>query len=275
MSSALQRVPMSDAADVMAGARPVGANLRSRRRSPNQLVSNGARAWASSHATLRTVLAVPAVIAALGVVAALIGKPAFKWVTEEDMAAEWLQVVCYAVAWTLCWVLARAHGKAGRSLIATLYVFLACGLFFLIGEEVSWGQRMFGWLTPESLAAINGQDETTLHNIRGVQRVFVFAQMLVGGYGTILPLIFMRLVPPQPLRALVKSVVPHWSLIPYFLPMFVWKVGRYAFGTPDRMYYVMTNYNEVIELILALGFTLFMVLQFRTWCRPRPDTSLP
>lgn len=31
--------------------------------------------------------------------------------------------------------------------------------------EISWGQRMFGWDTPEWLEAINAQGETNLHNI--------------------------------------------------------------------------------------------------------------
>jgi len=39
-------------------------------------------------------------------------------------------------------------------------------MFFLFGmEEISWGQRMFGWNTPEVLSTINYQNETTIHNI--------------------------------------------------------------------------------------------------------------
>jgi hypothetical protein len=32
-------------------------------------------------------------------------------------------------------------------------------------EEISWGQRIFGWNTPDALSAINYQNETTIHNI--------------------------------------------------------------------------------------------------------------
>ena len=40
------------------------------------------------------------------------------------------------------------------------------GLFFwAAGEEISWGQHMFGTLTPEWLANINDQNETNIHNI--------------------------------------------------------------------------------------------------------------
>lgn len=38
------------------------------------------------------------------------------------------------------------------------------GAFYMAGEEVSWGQWLFHWSTPESFAAINDQNETNLHN---------------------------------------------------------------------------------------------------------------
>ncbi|MDD5014567.1 MAG: hypothetical protein PHW73_05630 [Atribacterota bacterium] len=39
-------------------------------------------------------------------------------------------------------------------------------LFFLFGmEEISWGQRIFGWNTPNALSSINYQNETNIHNI--------------------------------------------------------------------------------------------------------------
>jgi hypothetical protein len=42
-------------------------------------------------------------------------------------------------------------------------VTLAC--VYLTGEELSWGQHLFGWSTPESLMAVNDQGETNIHNI--------------------------------------------------------------------------------------------------------------
>lgn len=46
-------------------------------------------------------------------------------------------------------------------------IYLLLGILFLIcfGEEVSWGQRVFHWMTPEWLKEINRQGETNLHNI--------------------------------------------------------------------------------------------------------------
>ncbi|MCL2038202.1 hypothetical protein FWG95_04370 [Candidatus Saccharibacteria bacterium] len=38
-------------------------------------------------------------------------------------------------------------------------------LIMMAGEELSWGQRIFGWETPADYAQINKQGETNLHNL--------------------------------------------------------------------------------------------------------------
>ncbi len=44
-----------------------------------------------------------------------------------------------------------------------MLVTLACVYF--AGEEISWGQQIFGWQTPEFVKDINDQQETNIHNI--------------------------------------------------------------------------------------------------------------
>ena len=46
-----------------------------------------------------------------------------------------------------------------------IFAFVALGCFFVAGEELSWGQWIFGWGTPEALAAVNLQNETNAHNL--------------------------------------------------------------------------------------------------------------
>ncbi|GJL97445.1 MAG: hypothetical protein DHS20C06_12620 [Hyphobacterium sp.] len=71
-------------------------------------------------------------------------------------------------------IVAALVGIAGISLVlacrlaglARLF-FLLCtiGAFVIAGEEMSWGQWIFHWTTPEALAAVNLQNETNLHNL--------------------------------------------------------------------------------------------------------------
>ena len=44
-----------------------------------------------------------------------------------------------------------------------LLVTLSCVYF--AGEELSWGQHLLGWETPEEIKNINDQDETNVHNM--------------------------------------------------------------------------------------------------------------
>ena len=55
-------------------------------------------------------------------------------------------------------------GRAG-ALAVSLTFFYSLLFFFGAGEEISWGQRIFGWETSEAMKEINRQDETNLHNI--------------------------------------------------------------------------------------------------------------
>ena len=43
-------------------------------------------------------------------------------------------------------------------------IVMTLGAIYFAGEEVSWGQHLFGWETPEGFIAINDQQETNLHN---------------------------------------------------------------------------------------------------------------
>ena len=57
--------------------------------------------------------------------------------------------------------------KNWASLVKQLvYLGLAALFFFGAGEEISWGQRILGFGTPQSLSQVNRQQEFNLHNLR-------------------------------------------------------------------------------------------------------------
>jgi len=220
--------------------------------------------WGVSRAWGGIILTLPFLVASGGAAAALLGKPFYKWVTREDGAAEWLQVVLYTAALALGIAVVRRLFRAEEKFVAVLYVLLCLGLLFLIGEELSWGQRIFGWETPEALKQIHKQQETNLHNIYGVGNIFKWVQMLVGAYGVFLPLIVFRAKGLAPYATRLALITPPYSLIPYFLLMFLWRGYRNLLPDPPaRFYYTVSEYNEVIELVLALGLFLFAYFQLR------------
>lgn len=77
----------------------------------------------------------------------------------EDGFFESLTAVFAIVASLLC--LISIYYNNDHALIK-LVLFI---LFFLFGmEEISWGQRIFEWNTPDTLSTINYQNETNVHN---------------------------------------------------------------------------------------------------------------
>ncbi len=70
-----------------------------------------------------------------------------------------------------------------RIRIWVLLVSLGCVYF--AGEELSWGQHLFGWSTPAYLEEVNDQEETNLHNISSwfdqKPRMLLEFWVLIGG----------------------------------------------------------------------------------------------
>jgi hypothetical protein len=71
--------------------------------------------------------------------------------------------------------------RTGWRWLCGFYLLLIVGLVVLAGEEISWGQRIFGWETPETIAAVNEQQETNLHNLYNryfIEIYYVFTLIL-------------------------------------------------------------------------------------------------
>lgn len=66
--------------------------------------------------------------------------------------------------------------------------------FYVAGEEISWGQHLFGWATPEFWSAINDQSETNLHNTSDWLDQKPRALLMIGviGGGLLVPPVMAR-----------------------------------------------------------------------------------
>lgn len=70
-------------------------------------------------------------------------------------------------------------------LLKTWLLVLIAGATYFALEELSYGQHIFGWGTPETLREMNDQEETNLHNTHAlfdqVPRALLTIGILVGG----------------------------------------------------------------------------------------------
>lgn len=92
-------------------------------------------------------------------------KGARVWLSGETGLIE-IATVVFALwgAWTAA-LIVRERKRLPHPALVVWYGLFVVGLFFLAGEEASWGQSWFRWETPEGFAALNRQGETNLHNL--------------------------------------------------------------------------------------------------------------
>jgi len=157
------------------------------------------------------------------------------------------------------------------------YLLLAIIFFMGAGEEISWGQRIFNFSTPETLKEVNVQKEFNIHNLdifntydenaakKGLAKLitigFLFKLFWLS-FCIILPLIYMR---DNILSEFVKRIsllVSPLSIGIFFLvSWFFYKIiVKYFFvsGQPPVYYLMVGEMDESISafvfLVLAIYF---------------------
>ena len=82
--------------------------------------------------------------------------------TEEDYWVEYLTAVWFLLAGFLLLGTAWREPSLFRRCV---YLLGGMAMVFAAGEEISWGQRIFGFATPDFLLPLNHQKEFNVHNI--------------------------------------------------------------------------------------------------------------
>ena len=85
------------------------------------------------------------------------------WMISENGPVETLQalILVVAIGVALSWFFTKA---VKTPLLNAWFGLAALCCFYVAGEEVSWGQHIWNWSTPEYWAQVNDQQETNLHN---------------------------------------------------------------------------------------------------------------
>lgn len=78
----------------------------------------------------------------------------------ETLTAVALFYCAFALAHTGVAVVRQGQGRLAAAVFAMALISLVFAL-----EEISWGQRIFGWSTPDQIGELNAQSETNLHNM--------------------------------------------------------------------------------------------------------------
>ena len=223
-------------------------------------ISESAKHWGISQRMAWWIVVLP-IIGAVLVALTVVSKPVFTFVTMEDGPIEWAQFVCYMLAAVAGAGIAIKRFRAGHPWQALLFAGFAFANFFIAGEEIAWGQRIFGLQTPEELAEINHQGEITVHNIRVIQNAFNVVLFIAGAYGMVAYFVNKKVQVQQYWDQANYLLVPPLFLVPSFLILFAYKLIRFTVLRTSE--FTVTKYGEWPELCLAFGFFVFAWLNYR------------
>jgi hypothetical protein len=87
-----------------------------------------------------------------------------QYIASENGVVELLTPIALAPG-IVFGILSLLKRQALPNISSRLWIALVTlGAIYMAGEEVSWGQWLFYWDTPEAFSEINDQNETNLHN---------------------------------------------------------------------------------------------------------------
>jgi hypothetical protein len=163
---------------------------------------------------------------------------------------ERIQAVLYFAALVLGLV---AAFQAYRSPAFWPLVLFSLGAFFVFGEEVAWGQFLFGAEVPEFFLIHNQQGDMTLHNLYLFEDRYLhyWAFFAVGLYGSLAWLA----APYLPRHLLV--LVPPWCLSLYFMICMAYYGHKLI---PNFPFPHLLAKQETAETALAIGVFFMAVL---------------
>ena len=152
--------------------------------------------------------------------------------------------------------------------VRLILVLWALGCLYFVGEELSWGQHFLGWQTPNSWQVLNNQNETNVHNIKGIvgeitgqlprNALTLFA---IGG-GIVAPIVFrLANIRFDPNEGCQYWLWPTATCLPTaFLAVNVTAprkiVKQLDLALPSEL---MTRLGEVKECLLALFLLLYVL----------------
>lgn len=139
------------------------------------------------------ILALVLIILIVGFVLFYTNLALFMRYTVEDGIVEWLTVFGLLLGSGLCFIRFAKLLRKRKWIFLLLTFLLGLMLFAVAGEEVSWGQRIFGIKSPEFFKEHNTQGETNFHNmiVDGLKvNKIIFTYGLIAALG-----IFLLIVP--------------------------------------------------------------------------------
>ncbi len=195
-------------------------------------------------------------IAGFYLAAALRAPMLYIWGTYEDLVGEWFQFWCFVGTFLMSVRLICTRWR-----YRWFFGLLALATFYVAMEEISWGQRVFQWNSPDLFKQHNLQGETNLHNFftgpyktmlkEAISWSLGFALI---GYGLVYPLTVRFGWRPAMRLDDIGFAAPPLAASPFFVMGGVLETGPFSF-----------NEGEVAEIMVGCGIILTVGHYVYTW----------
>lgn len=200
------------------------------------------------------------------------------WLEGEDSVGEWMTFWAFLLA--SFFVLRALRWRRQMDRWTLLYLSGLALLFFVCaGEEISWGQRLIGFGTPDFMDDANEQGEFNLHNLGFTSlRPIVIFSTIVQFFGIILPLLLWKWTSPSA-GCLRRYLSPPW-LIPCFVFAEVlkplarqvrpWVADHLGVDVSSMMWH---ETKELVEQFWGYALCLAAYSVYKAWRRHATERS--
>ena len=183
----------------------------------------------------------------------------YKRLLGEGGILEYLQaLILFTSAW-MSWLISKdLRKRLSMRLPSVVYAIISLIMLFVGLEEVAWGQILFGWKTPENIAAVNAQNQTTLHNLEFFQNHLDLNLFLVS-------VVLLVLVLWRPSIRWIRTTSLDGNRIAnsnFFIPRYFWPLFfcsaflSYFVATESGIEVVINIDQEWAEFLLYLAASL-------------------
>lgn len=175
-----------------------------------------------------------------------------RWTAEGGLFENATVVILFTLA-AGCWLAGWRCVIGSKQRLALLVI----GAVVLAGamEEISWGQRLVGFETPDALDRLNDQGEFNLHNVLDSE---IFSALV----HTPVYVFFIYL----PLMIVLFPGTRNWRAVSVIRPLCfpdVHNILIFCFGTALHAWLVPITIGDSIACCVALGLCAVTL-----WCRP-------
>ena len=176
---------------------------------------------------------------------------------SENSVHETLQFIIMVLAF--CVAVSFFFSKISKTFLLKFWFGLAalCS-FYVAGEEISWGQHILDWTTPDFWSEVNDQQETNLHNTSSWldQKPRLILLLAIVGGTLVVPILKKYNILKLP--AYLDILLPDPKLMTIALLVVIPQLVEKLFEVFDIS--IFARFSEVQELYIFYFVLLYLVI---------------